>query len=146
MTLKRVSVPLKTWRGRRALFERLVFHVTNRRQAVWITPFFFFWPVITKISTSLNASNLGEWKWSSPGERKTGPLARLRGLSLMLLAWHGRSPWLGHLFRRSLSHLAPGGWETIGFSLHAAMTPGRPQNIYILNSQWPVNVWVLIQN
>lgn len=25
---------------------------------------------------------------SSPGERKSGPLARLRGLSLMLLVWH----------------------------------------------------------
>lgn len=78
----------QTWRGRRTLFESLGFHVTNRQEADWMMWFFFFWPVITKIRMGLNASSLGEWKWSPPGERKTGPLARLRGLSLMLLAWH----------------------------------------------------------
>ena len=77
VTLKRVPVPLKTWRGRRALFERLVFHVTNRRQAVWITPFFFFWPVITKISTGLNASNLGEWKWEFSRWKENRPSGKV---------------------------------------------------------------------
>ena len=56
----------------------------DRRLSEWL----FFLPVITTIRMGLNASSLGEWKRSSPGERKAGPVARLRGLSLTLLAWH----------------------------------------------------------
>lgn len=103
-------------------FESLLFHVTNRQECCQ-SYFLFFRPVITKISTGLNTSSLAEWKWNSVGERKTGPLARLHGLSLMLLTWHRDSPWLGHLFRHTLSHQALGRWETIAFSLHGAVMP-----------------------
>lgn len=125
VTLKRMSVPLKAEEeGERSLKVLSFMSLIDRRLSE-LPSFFFFWPVITKIRMGLNAWSLGEWKWSSPGERKTGPLARLHGLSLMLPAWHGDSPWLGHLFRRTLSHLALGGWETIAFSLHGAMMPGH---------------------
>lgn len=122
VTLKRVSVSFRPEEeGERSLKVLSFMSLIDRR----LSELNFFWPVITKIRTGLNASSLGEWKWSSPGERKTDPLARLRGLSLMLLAWHGDSPWLGHLFRHTLSHLALGGWETIAFSLHGGMMPGH---------------------
>lgn len=71
-------------RKENALWKSSFMSLIDRRLPEWL-----FLTVITKIRMGLNASSLGEWKWSSPGERKTGPLARLRGLSLMLLAWHG---------------------------------------------------------
>lgn len=111
--------------GRRMLFESLVFHVTNRQEALWMTFFFFF-------DQSLQPSG---WAWMHQALESENGVLQVKGRRAL---WQGcvvclwcswldtrSSPWLGHLFRHTLSHLVLGDWDTITFSLHGAMMPGH---------------------
>lgn len=97
---------LELKRKENALWKSSFMSLIDRRLPEW-----FFLTVITKIRMGLNASSLGEWKWSSPGERKTGPLARLHGLSLMLLAWHGELTLTGSFIQTHAKSPGTGGAE-----------------------------------